>query len=59
MKLLSTGSYSPYFENRKLVRGCTPEVIPYLLTGSKSGLETRYCEQGVETRSYSVVGNQI
>jgi hypothetical protein len=28
--------YLVYFENRKLVRGCTPEVIPYLLTGSKS-----------------------
>jgi hypothetical protein len=36
MKLLSTGSYSPYFENRKLVRGCTPEVIPFLLTESQS-----------------------
>ena len=26
MKLLSTGSNSPYFENRKLVRGCTPDI---------------------------------
>ena len=39
MKLLSTGSYSPYFENRKLVRGCTSEVSPWLETG--------YCEPGV------------
>jgi len=26
MKLLSTGNYSPYFENRKLVRGCTSDI---------------------------------
>lgn len=25
-KLLSTGSYSPYYENRKLVWDCTPEI---------------------------------
>ena len=42
MKLLSTGSHSPYFENRKLVRGCTPEASPWLETG--------YCEPGVVNR---------
>ena len=30
-KLLGTGSYSPYIENRKLVRSCRPDIVNWRL----------------------------